>query len=107
MWKRLAGLARLLFTFGEGSQQNRSDIKELQREVRDLTVTVQQLSYEVRRVGENDAHERDKLALRLQNELLKFERLLPETQPKELTKAKDARIGGSVCPPSYVLRIPC
>jgi uncharacterized protein YoxC len=88
MWKRLADLARLLFTFGEGLQQNRAEIKELQREVRDLTVAVQQLSYEVRRVAENDAHERDKLALRLQNELLKFERLLPETQPKELTKPK-------------------
>jgi hypothetical protein len=31
----------------------------------------------LRRTQENDAHEREKLALRLANELLKFERRLP------------------------------
>jgi len=78
MWRRIADLARLLLTFGEGLQQYRSDRKELQREVRDLTAAAQQLSYEIRRVSENDSHERERLALRLDNELLKFERRLPQ-----------------------------
>ena len=81
MWKRIADLARLLFTFSEALQQNRAVTKELQREVRDLTAAVQKLSYEIRRVSENDSHEREKLALRLANELLKFERRLPGSPP--------------------------
>ena len=45
---------------------------------------LERLAYEVHRVservdyaGKNEAQERDKLALRLENELLKFERRLP------------------------------
>jgi predicted nucleic acid-binding Zn-ribbon protein len=85
MWTKVVDLARLLFTFSEGLQQNRADIKELQRELRDLTSRVQQLSNEIRRVAENEAHEREKLGLRLENELLKFERRLPGNQPKEIS----------------------
>ena len=81
MWRRVVDLARLVLTFGEGLQQCRADMKELQREVRDLTAAVQQMSYEIRRLGENDSHEREKLALRLDNELLKFERRLPQIRP--------------------------
>ena len=85
MWKRVADIAMMLFTFGEGLQQNRADIKELQREVRDLTAAVTKLSYEVQRVRDNDSHEREKLALRLANELLKFERGLLGTPPTKET----------------------
>jgi hypothetical protein len=35
------------------------------------------LVFEVRRTQENHAHEREKLALRLENEMLKLERRLP------------------------------
>lgn len=77
MWKRIFELARLLFTLGEGFQQQRADLIELRREVRDLSDVVQRLSYEIRHVAEHDAHEREKLALRLTNELLRFENRLP------------------------------
>lgn len=98
MWKRLADLARLLFTFGEGLQQNRADIKELQREVRDLTAAVQQLSYEVRRVAENDSHERDKLALRNAKRTVEV-RAAPSRDPTQRDyKPNAARIDGIVYP---------
>jgi hypothetical protein len=38
---------------------------------------VQALAFEVRRIDENGAHEREKTALRLENALLRFERRLP------------------------------
>lgn len=94
MWKRLAELARLLFTFGEELQRNRADIKELQREVRDLTTAVQRLAYELQRSRENEAHEREKLTLRLENEMLKFERRLPQAATDKETpeqKPKDKK----------------
>ena len=43
---------------------------------------VRHLSYELRRVAETDAHEREKLALRLENVLLRFERRLPGEKSK-------------------------
>ena len=90
MWTKVVDLARVFFTLSEGLQQNRADIKELQRELRDLTSVVQQLSYEIGRVAETDSHEREKLALRLENELLKFERRLPNNQSKEMTNPVSA-----------------
>lgn len=38
---------------------------------------VERVAYEVNRVADLDQHEREKLVLRLENELLKFERRLP------------------------------
>ena len=41
MWKTIVELAKSLFNFGRTLQQNKSDIKELQREVRQLSTAVQ------------------------------------------------------------------
>ena len=54
-----------------------AEIKELRQELKDLIAVVQRLAYEIHRASENEAHEREKLVLRLENELLKFERRLP------------------------------
>ncbi len=40
MWQKLSDMAKMLFNFGETLQQNRADIKELQREVRQLSTAV-------------------------------------------------------------------
>jgi hypothetical protein len=45
--------------------------------LQELTATVTRLAYEVHRNHENEAHEREKMALRLENALLRFERRLP------------------------------
>ena len=54
----------------------------MRQEMRDLTNAVQRLAYEVHRVSENEAHEREKMALRLENALLrsKQRRLPPGAQ---------------------------
>lgn len=77
MWQKIADLTKLVFSFGETLQQNRSDIKELQREVRQLTTALQLLAQEVRHMRETQQTEQEKTLLRLENELLKFERRLP------------------------------
>lgn len=48
----------------------------------ELTDKVQWLVFGLSRVAERDAHEREELALRLENELLRFERRLPEGKHK-------------------------
>ncbi len=51
-------------------------------EVRNLWRAVEVLTFEVQRTRETDAHEREKLALRLENEMLRFERRLPAPKGK-------------------------
>jgi hypothetical protein len=82
MWKKLYEIANLLFNFGKDLQQNRTDIKQLQAEVRELSAStheelrklreaVQRLAYEIQRAQENEAHEREKLELRLEIQRLR------------------------------------
>ena len=77
MWKQIYEALKQLLLLTQQTEQNRVEIKELRQELDDLTSAVELLAYEVRRDRENEAHEREKLVLRLQNELLKFERRLP------------------------------
>ena len=89
MLKKLYELAKQLFVLVQESQRNKTEIKELRQESKELTVAVQRLAYEIHRVGENDTHEREKLALRFENELLKLERRLPSGTAQ--TKKKDKK----------------
>lgn len=41
------------------------------------------VAYELNRTNENERHEREKMALRLENELLKFERRLPSAKEND------------------------
>jgi predicted nucleic acid-binding Zn-ribbon protein len=77
MWKQILELAKRLFMLAEDTKRNRDEIRELREEVRRLTGAVERLAYETRRVSDKEGHERKQLALRLENELLKFERRLP------------------------------
>lgn len=45
--------------------------------MKEMTLAFERLAYEVRRVSDKDDHEREKVILRLENELLKFARRLP------------------------------
>ena len=76
MWKQILELAKRLFMLAEDTKRNRDEIKEVREEVRRLGSAVERLAYEIRRVGDREAHEREQLRLRLENELLKFERKL-------------------------------
>lgn len=77
MWQQLYDSLKKLMLLKEQTDKNTDDVKELQREVKELTAVVQHLIYEVRGNRNDEAHERENMALRLQNELLKFERRLP------------------------------
>jgi predicted nucleic acid-binding Zn-ribbon protein len=76
MWKQILELAKRLFMLAEDTKRNRDEIKELREEVRRLGSALERMAYEVRRVSDREEHEREQLRLRLENELLKFERKL-------------------------------
>jgi hypothetical protein len=74
--KDFSSLAQKVLTFGKELEQNRADVKELRRDLQNLTLLVQRLVDEIKLSSQQESSEREKLALRLQIELLKFERRL-------------------------------
>jgi hypothetical protein len=61
----------------------------MQHELEQLTATVRDLAYEVRRNKENEEHEREKLILKLDNAFLRFERRLTSGKPSEEPKDEE------------------
>ena len=77
MWQQfLSGLKNLIL-LQEQTDQNTAKLKEMQAELKALSAVVRDLIYEVRGNKRDETHERENTALRLENELLKFERRLP------------------------------
>jgi hypothetical protein len=74
MWQKLYEFGKQLLTLKNQVDKNTQDIKELRQDLKELTSLVQKLAYKLDRNSENDAHEREKLMLRLENALLKIER---------------------------------
>ncbi len=77
MLKQLYELASKLFSLTRDTQDNRAQIKVLQRDLETLTTVVRQLTFELRRVDENQTHEREKLVLRMENTMLRSKLALP------------------------------
>jgi hypothetical protein len=86
MWKEILNLGASLLTFGKELEQNKADIKEIRRDLLNLTLLVQRLSDEIKLTNQHESKEREKLVLQLENELLKFERRLPSSNNKNKKK---------------------
>lgn len=86
MWKQLTEWLTQMIVLARETQRNSDDIKQMRREIDDLTRAVERLAYEIRRVHDEEKHEREMLALRLENELLKFERRLAAGKTNEEEK---------------------
>lgn len=83
MLPRLLEWFRSLLFLSRDVQENTKDIAELREEFNSLADTVAQLQSEMRRGFENERHEREKLMLRMENALLRFERALPAGKLKK------------------------
>jgi hypothetical protein len=86
MFKAIFDNLRFLFTFVEEVRRLRSEQKELRQAVEDmekgylvLSGAVREIAKDFSHLKESEQHEREKLLLRLENELLKFERRLPSS----------------------------
>ncbi len=83
MWTRFYGLMKLVFTFGEQTRKNTDKIEELREDVKQLTRGIERMAYEIQRLRDdfdhfkdNERNEREKMALRLEVDMLRFERRL-------------------------------
>lgn len=83
MWKKLYEVLSRLFALTQKVERHDKEILGLQQEVKDLTAVVQRMVYEIQRISDRETHEREKLVLRLENQLLKSERRLPLAEKDE------------------------
>ena len=90
MWKQLADYIKQVFLVQQETQKNKTDIvelrqelKEVQKELRNLTAAMQQIAHEIIRNHQNEAHKREKMALRFEIELLRSGRQLPASKSDE------------------------
>lgn len=67
-----------MFSLGEDLKENRANTERLEQEVRDLSLIVRQLAFELQRTRENQVHELEKIELRLKLEMLQAEKTLPQ-----------------------------
>ena len=82
MWKQLSEWLTQMVMLAKETQGNSDDIKQIRREMDEMARAIERLAYEIKRTQDEDRHEREKLALRLENEMLKFERRLPSGDGK-------------------------
>ncbi len=87
MWAKFFGWLRFLFDLFEEMQTLSANQEGLKAQVELLTENQRQTERTIRDVAhglihlrDNDQHEREKLLLKLENELLKFERRLPPSE---------------------------
>jgi hypothetical protein len=71
MWRSLYDLVRTTFRLSELVQEDREELKEIRKDLRDLTLVVERLSAQVVHVGEREERERAMLLLQLENGLLR------------------------------------
>jgi predicted nucleic acid-binding Zn-ribbon protein len=75
--KQMVEVAQTLLRLTDDVKQTKSEIKEIRKELRELSDAVKLLAYEVHRTNERESSEREKLLLKVENQLLKAGRQLP------------------------------
>ena len=84
MWKKLLDLFRAQVFLARDVQEIKEKIARLRQEFDDLSDLVVRLQYEIHHLREEERHECEKLMLRMENALLRFERQLPPAkEPKK------------------------
>jgi hypothetical protein len=77
MLKSLLEIMKQLLGLAKDTQENKDAIKAVQTRLETVTETLQRVLFELQRLKENEAHEREKMGLRLENALLRSTPALP------------------------------
>ncbi len=77
MLKQILELAKRLLLLTRETEENKAQIKKLQEQMESVMTAIRQLTFEVHQLRDQETHEREKMALQLENAMLRFERRLP------------------------------
>lgn len=90
MWNKFFGLVKLVINFGEQTKKNTDRIDALEEHVQNLDDGMTRMAYEIQRLRDemrhfkdNESNEREKMALRLENTLLRMGNRLPAPKSDE------------------------
>jgi DNA anti-recombination protein RmuC len=97
MWQSFLFWINQLIFAGRELQDTRAEIRQMQQEAKEISAMMGRILLEIQRLHDSDhslqdhldtvrsdmIHEREKMLLQLENELLKFERRLPRAGEKE------------------------
>ncbi len=89
MWKKLYELLERLVTLTQKVTRHDKQIEELRQEVRELTSMIHRLALEVNRLSDRQTAEREKMELWIENQMLRFERRLPQSRTTSDDSATD------------------
>ncbi|HWF19029.1 MAG TPA: hypothetical protein VG754_07155 [Verrucomicrobiae bacterium] len=81
MFKQLFDLGRQALFLLRDVEQNKQEIAKVRRELDETNSLVLQLAHELQRISEREVHERERLELRLENALLRFEKAISSAKP--------------------------
>lgn len=82
-WQAFIGLLRTLLTLSNDVKEYRAEVKELRQQLFEFSLLVQRLSNEIKLSDQRQGSELEKLTLKLENTLLKFQQRLPPADPSE------------------------
>ncbi len=83
MWKDMFSFIQNVLTLARDQERLREDMKRLERLVLEHSLLLQRISDKLDMNAQKDRDEREKLALQLQIEMLKFEKRLPPAEKKK------------------------
>jgi hypothetical protein len=81
VFKQLFDLGRQALFLLRDVEQNKQEIAKVRRELDETNSLVLQLAHELQRISEREVHERERLELRLENALLRFEKAISSAKP--------------------------
>ena len=85
MLKQFAEYVLDLLNTARDTRQNKQAIADLREELAQLASAVERISFELRSIREGERREREKLALRMENALLRLEhQLSAQKEPRKL-----------------------
>lgn len=76
-WQQVYQYSRQLLDLTQKVDRHDADIEKMRQEIKALTDAIQRLAYEIKLDRETEAKDREMLALRVESQLLRFERRLP------------------------------
>ena len=89
MLKSLLEVIKQLLGLAKDTQDTKDNVKTMAGQLDTVTDTLKQVIFELQRLKENEAHEREKMGLRLENALLRPERhLLASSTDAQTTLVK-------------------
>ena len=90
MWKMLSEWLLAGLNMARELDENRKSIRQIEAKLRDLEETIKLLAMEQRHARDMESSEREKLLLRLQQELTKF-KALPQARTKKARRKGSGR----------------